>query len=119
MKAPNLDLFDSKAKHRSVGVLASPLDNYPTIERPKEIQQVAKTEPLIASERSNVRTNERSDERTNVRKPRQIIRHTFDIYQDQLVALKALQFKAVQVGNNKVTLGDMVQEAIDLWLKQK
>ena len=83
------------------------------------LQTSQETVELSPVERLNVRSNERTVERTNVRKSRRVIRHTFDIYQDQLVALKTLQLKAVQTDNKKVTLGDMVQEAIDLWLKQR
>lgn len=126
MKAPNLDLFDAKAQHKEVRSLGSPMDDLPRIERPQPVSESSAllspkegAEPWVARKRLNERTFERPNERTNVRKPRLVIRHTFDIYLDQLVALKSLQFQAVQSGNKKVTLGDMVQEAIDLWLKQK
>ena len=71
---------------------------------------------------SDVRTDERPNDGTNVRtitKPkRQKIRHAFDIYQDQLFALQMKQLEAVQRGKRKPKLGKMVQDAIDLYLKQ-
>lgn len=73
---------------------------------------------------TNERTVERSDERTNVsneitnQTTRKRIRHTFDIYEDQLMALHETQLKAVQQGNSKPKLGDMVQEALDDYLKK-
>ena len=71
---------------------------------------------------SDVRTDERPNDGTNVRtitKPkRQKIRHAFDIYQDQLFALQMRQLEAVQRGKRKPKLGKMVQDAIDLFLKQ-
>ena len=110
-----------RGPHHVTGVLIPPalqLLRDETLEM-QVLQTSQETVELSSMERSNVRSNERTVERTDVRKSRRVIRHTFDIYQDQLVALKTLQFKAVQTDNKKVTLGDMVQEAIDLWLKQR
>jgi hypothetical protein len=70
--------------------------------------------------RSNVRTDERSNERTSGRKKERIkIRHSFDIYQDQLIDLQTIQLRAVRRGKSKPTLGEMVQQAIDGYLKQR
>ncbi len=44
---------------------------------------------------------------------RRKIRHTFDIYDDQLQAMHTVQLEAVQAGKRKPTLGDMVQNALD------
>jgi hypothetical protein len=72
------------------------------------------TEPK--SERPNVRTNGA----TNGRKAkRSKIRHTFDIFADQLHDLQALQLKAVQAGKRKPTLGKMVQQALDWYLARQ
>jgi|GEM_PF-5189580 hypothetical protein len=68
------------------------------------------------NERSNVRTNGATVER---KKNRVKIRHTFDIFADQLVALQTLQLAAVQNGRRKPALGKMVQQAIDLYLASK
>lgn len=67
---------------------------------------------------SDVRTNDRTNERPVVKLKRQKIRHAFDIYEDQLFALQIRQLEAVQKSRRKPKLGKMVQEAIDLYLKQ-
>ena len=67
---------------------------------------------------SDVRTYERTNVRTKVKPKRQKIRHAFDIYQDQLISLQMRQLEAVQRGKRKPKLGKMVQDAIDLYLRQ-
>ena len=72
------------------------------------------------SERSNERTNETTNVRTNDGfQKREKIRHTFDIYADQLRALQTLQLEAVQAGKRKPKLGDMVQQALDTFIKKR
>jgi hypothetical protein len=100
--------FQSPPPPKSEAVVTPPQEkgqtNYP-------IQPM--TEPK--NERPNVPPNEG----TNVaRKSRIKVRHTFDIYQDQLLALQAVQLEAVQRGKKKPKLGDMVQKAIDSYLKK-
>ena len=73
----------------------------------------------LDQKRSFERTTERTNVRTEIKPKREKIRHTFDIYQDQLIALQVLQLKAVQSGKKKPKLGKMVSEGIDLYLKQK
>ncbi|WP_420628636.1 hypothetical protein [Candidatus Leptofilum sp.] len=72
-------------------------------------------------ERSNEPTNDRTTEQIEKNNSEQLarrkVRHTFDIYEDQLQALHTLQLKAVQQGKRKPKLGTMVQEAIDSYLK--
>ena len=67
--------------------------------------------------RSNERTFARTYERPNKPK-REKIRHTFDIYKDQLLALQVIQLEAVQSGKKKPKLGKMVSKGIDLFIKQ-
>jgi hypothetical protein len=47
------------------------------------------------------------------------VRHSFDVYEDQVIALQSLQLVALQQGRRKPSLGDMVQQAIDRYLKQQ
>ena len=68
-------------------------------------------------ERPNERSNERLNERPHKQK-REKIRHTFDIYRDQLIALQMIQLEKVQAGKKKPKLGKMVAEGIDLFIKQ-
>jgi len=55
--------------------------------------------------RPNVRTNDRTK-----------IRHSFDIFQDQLFALRELAYERERGLVTKVPLGDLVQEALDQYL---
>ena len=74
-----------------------------------------------SNERTFERPNERSNDRSIVRpakKKREKIRHTFDIYRDQLVALQMIQLEKFQAGKKKPKLGKMVAEGIDLFIKQ-
>lgn len=74
--------------------------------------------PKRTYERSNVRPNVRPDERTYEKTTKRVkIRHAFDIFEDQLFALQARQLKAVQRGKKKPKMGDMVQQAIELFLE--
>jgi hypothetical protein len=75
------------------------------------------------NERMNKRTNELKTERSTVQKDdetfqRLVIRHTFDIFQDQLVDLKLLQIEAMQQKRRKRKLGQMVQQALDQYIKK-
>lgn len=67
------------------------------------------------TKRNNVPNIERSNERTGQRIK---IRHTFDIYKDQLTSLHSLQLISLQEKNYKLKLGDMVQEALDAYIQK-
>src|SRR5437867_4317656 len=81
-----------------------------------------KTQPLhkrSRNERPNVRTDDAPNERPTERPveptiERIKVRHSFDIFADQLRDLQTLQWQAVQVGKRKPTLGVMIQQGIDL-----
>jgi len=98
--------------------VVSTLPDSPTPENIITPTPQAKNEEIQAQKRSNERTFGRTVERTS--KPhREKIRHTFDIYKDQLIALQVIQLEAVQSGKKKPKLGKMVSEGIDLFIKQK
>lgn len=87
--------------------------------RPKEVVEhdlaVAEgiTTPLstpVAPPTQN-RTNDRSNERTTVR-------HSFDIRQDQLIALTQIQTELFNETRQKPKLGTLVQEALDRYIAQ-
>ena len=67
-------------------------------------------------EPSNERPHERSNGKNN---PRPKIRHTFDIFEDQLRSLHTLQLKTLQAGEKKPALGELVQRALDDYLKKQ
>jgi len=60
------------------------------------------------------RTNGRTDERTF---DRRVVRHSFDIRQDHLLALTQLQTERFLASGRKPKLGEMVQEALDAYLR--
>ena len=77
------------------------------------------TEPLpqenragTLQQRSNVRTFGRSFERTRVR-------HSFDIFDDQLMSLKEIVLTRQMLFGKKTLLGDLVQEALDLFISKE
>lgn len=107
-----------KTEKSIIDKYTQPTANSPLLAEP-EIQ--ASSEQIQDQKRSDERTVERTPERTNepTNKPvREKIRHTFDIYKDQLMALQIIQLEAVQIGKKKPKLGRMVSKGIDLFLKQ-
>ena len=58
------------------------------------------------------RTNERHRERVRVR-------HSFDVWQDQLTALTELQAHAFSATGRKPKLGELVQEALDAYIAKE
>jgi hypothetical protein len=93
------------------------LPDSPTTEIKDTSNAQAQTEENQAQKRSNDRTFERANERT-LKPKREKIRHTFDIYRDQLVSLQSIQLDRFRAGKKKPKLGKMVSEGIDLYLKQ-
>jgi len=70
----------------------------------------------ITTRRSNGRTNERMNERAN---ERQRVRHSFDIWQDQLLGLTEIQAERFSRNGRKPKLGDLVQEALDAYITKE
>jgi sugar-specific transcriptional regulator TrmB len=64
------------------------------------------------TERAVERSNERTVERTKVR-------HSFDVFEDQLTTLEEIQHKAKKANGKKPSLGDLIQEALDKWIAEK
>jgi len=105
---------------------ASNIPDSPTPSTTATTHTQAQNESIQDQKRSNERTfersNERSIERLNERPPklkREKVRHTFDIYKDQLIELQRIQWEKVQAGKKKPKLGKMVSEGIDLYIKQQ
>jgi len=81
----------------------------------KPSPSLSTNEPAIDA--NNDETKHRTPERSNERTEERIkIRHTFDIYEDQLVALHTLQLISLQTKNFKPKLGELVQDALDKYL---
>ena len=60
-----------------------------------------------------IRTNERTVERTVERNR---VRHSFDIWQDQLLALAEIQAQRFSRTGRKPKIGELVQEALDAYI---
>lgn len=58
------------------------------------------------------RTNDKTNERTKVR-------HTFDIYKDQIFSLEEIKLQRKKADNPKWRMGDMAQEAIDRFVTKE
>lgn len=89
----------------------------PILKKEDLVNNQAQIEQNQNQKRSDERTVERSNERL-FKPKREKIRHTFDIYKDQLMSLQIIQLEKVQAGKKKPKLGKMVSEGIDLFLKQ-
>ena len=79
-----------------------------SILKSKELDKAVVHEPVSGTTSLNntiVRTNDRTK-----------IRHSFDIFQDQLFELRDLAYERQRGSVKKLPLGDLVQEAIDLYL---
>lgn len=71
--------------------------------------------PPSATRQARERSNERMTVRTNERTK---IRHTFDIFQDQLQSLAEIQAARFKEAGRKPKMGDLVQEALDAYIEQ-
>jgi hypothetical protein len=87
---------------------------------PLSIVESSKNTGVRTTQRTNEPTFERKSESSNARKTKKRvqIRHTFDIYQDQLRSLHTLQLEAIRAGKKKPKLGKLVQKALDQYLKE-
>jgi hypothetical protein len=69
-----------------------------------------------AAPRPNDGTNGRTNVRTN---ERMRVRHSFDVWQDQLLALAQIQAERFNRTGKKPKLGELVQEALDAYVAQQ
>lgn len=84
-----------------------------TSERPDEHKPEEARKPEVKSEGPNIYTIE-------VPQQRRKIRHPFDIFEDQLEALKKIQVaEHDEAGSKERPLGDMAREALDDFIKGK
>ena len=65
---------------------------------------------------TNEQTKERSNERT-VERTR--VRHSFDVWQDQLLGLSEIQADRFSQTGKKPKLGELVQEALDAYIAKE
>ncbi len=82
----------------------SPVGNDQTASRPSRSSRAGRR----GNEQTNVRTNERTK-----------IRHTFDIYKDQLRSLRGISLERETATGKRILLGDLMQEALDLFIEKE
>lgn len=77
-----------------------------------------------ARDQSTVRPNDRTEHRTfdrMVHQPpgqRKKVRHSFDVYADQLLALADIQATVFRALGQKPKIGDLVQDALDAYIER-
>src|SRR5437588_452396 len=76
---------------------------------PETMKEVSRPRSPSSSARTNGRTNGRTDERAK-------IRHSFDIYRDQLLELADIQADVFRKTGKKPKVGELVQEALDAYI---
>jgi len=98
-----------------------PLNVSPTLKENKPIKmakavvQQSQNTDTTTQTNDNEQTNERSFTSSN----RQKIRHTFDIRKDQLMSLREIALKRETMFGDRVLLGDLVQEALDMLITKE
>jgi hypothetical protein len=70
------------------------------------------------NERTNVRRHTTSVVDERAEEPRRRIRHSFDIWEDQLLSLAEIQAQRFTTTRHKPKLGELVQEALDAYIEQ-
>ena len=71
---------------------------------------------VLSDARTDARTGARTDERTNER-PK--VRHSFDVYRDQLDALQEIQLLRKRRSGRRPTIGELVQQALDRFIAEE
>lgn len=85
----------------------------PSTTEPEEATSDAPPRRQAKRGRTNVATNERTNERSNERLR---VRHSFDVWQDQLLRLSEIQAERFSRTGRKPKMGELVQEALDAFL---
>jgi hypothetical protein len=120
MKTPRVTDFDPDAK---VPTLKSPLAGMPAIGKPRQAVRPP-TPPHVAESQPDAPAQRPIPERGNARTPvrpngkRIITRNSFEIYEDQMDALRKLSFQEKMEGKLG-SMSQMVREAIDAYLKEQ
>jgi hypothetical protein len=117
MKTPRVTDFDPDAK---VPALKSPLEGMPVIGKPP--RPTPQDSPIEDTKMPDAQSSQTLPERVNARTPvrpsgkRIITRNSFEIYEDQMDALRKLSFQEKMEGQMG-SMSQMVREAIDAYLK--
>jgi hypothetical protein len=125
MKNPRIEDFDPQ--QHQLPQLRSPIDHYPKIEKPKEktLQEPSEhgersdeTERAERPQRSerNVRVLQKPTEHKSQR--REIRRHSFEIFIDQVTSLQEMRITRMKEGELK-SMSSMVREALDEYIQKQ
>lgn len=116
-----------RRKPESVSFQGTPISNRPNAEEPATKQ--APEAIVRPNEQPNVRPTVETTNQENAQSNhyvisvphlRKKIRHSFDIFEDQKSALDKLQIAIAEShGNKKPAFGEMVQEAIDRYIREQ
>ncbi len=116
------DESSSSQKEASVAPVEPPIpaqttesNDTPTLLK-KELKKTSRTVIEKTKQPSNEATNERTKDRSHKREK---IRHTFDIYKDQLLSLRQVTLEREAMFGDRVLLGDVVQEALDMFITKE
>jgi len=85
------------------------------VQAERDALEQGEVEPVESDQ--NDGTNERINERTNGQAERRVIRHSFDIYHDQLMQLGEIQMRLYREAGKKPKLGQLVQDALDRYIE--
>jgi outer membrane biosynthesis protein TonB len=86
------------------------------VEVPNKPEEIAERTVEETNERTLERTKQRNNERLRTRKR---IRHTFDIFEDQLFSLREIALDQEKYSGARVLLGELVQQAIDMLITKE
>jgi hypothetical protein len=122
MKQVDTSVFVDQSKTSRIKPEVIDLGDLPPIQKPPPVQEKAvgngKTERF--SERTEFRTENRSEQLAPppIPRKRRTTRYSFEFYEDQIVKLKELKYRA-EMNGDKVTLSDIAREALDTYLKER
>ena len=109
--------LNTEAMAQELGAVAAFAIRQPTAENSPD---PTPPEPTTLPQRG--RTNDRPNERTKQlpgEPQRRKTRHSFDVFADQLLSLRELALERERTSGRKVLLGELVQEALDLFIAQE
>jgi len=92
----------------------------PKVQSSRKAVSVSKSAVSPPTEKSNEETNEITNERIYVKpNKRAKIRHTFDIFADQLLSLRQISIDQEKIFGERVLLGDLAQQALDMFITKE
>jgi hypothetical protein len=137
-KQPNLTVIENELRGASLFFAKDPPKEVPAGSQTAldEAQETTELSPVLhqpnalsSDESAQAKTsspsgNERSNEvpmerRIEVTLQRTKVRHTFDIFKDQLAALRKIQLEREELFGKRSLLGDLAQEALDMFITKQ